>query len=320
MSSITKFIFKLIISSILLYFIFKNIEISDFTDYYTSIPVFIMIVSLILAIIKVQLESVRWSLVLKEKKVNVNLFTLCIFYMIGGFFNIFLPSTIGGDALRIAYIKNDDLSLLSATNTVLFERLTGLYAIFIMTIIAVFLGWHLVIAEIRVLILTTSGIGILIMTLVYFSYNKFLDFVKIISYKYSNKITLKIYSSLKLLDFTQYSYKTLLLCVVFSILMQMIVIIVTALIGTALGLEKVGILHYLIILPPIWVIALLPISIGGFGVREGLFALFFAPLGVTLEQSTLLSLLSFFPFLFTGLLGGVFYLFGFHSYKEEANV
>lgn len=320
MSSITKFIFKLIISSILLYFIFKNIEISDFTNYYTSIPVLIIIISLILAIIKVVVESIRWKLILREKEVNYNIFTLFALYIIGGFFNIFLPSTIGGDALRIAYIKNKNLSLLTATNTVLFERLTGVYSIFIMTIIAVTFGWHLVIIEIRIPVLTISCLGIFIMTLVYFSYDRFLNIVETISSRYSNKIILKIYLSLKSLDFTKYSYKTILLCGVFSILMQMIVIIVTALIGNALGLEKVGILYYFIIMPPIWVITSLPISIGGFGVREGLFALFLAPMGVSLEQSTLLSLLSFSPFLFIGLLGGLFYLFGSHSYKKAEYV
>lgn len=73
-------------------------------------------------------------------------------------------------------------------------------------------------------------------------------------------------------------------------------------------------------MPQIWIITLLPVSIGGFGVREGLFALFFVPMGVSIEQSVLLSLLSFSPFVFIGLLGGLFYLFGSYLYKEVKNV
>ena len=46
----------------------------------------------------------------------------------------------------------------------------------------------------------------------------------------------------------------------------------------------------------------------------------FAPMGVSLEQSTLLSLLSFSLFVIVGLLGGLFYLFGSHSYKKAEYV
>ena len=165
-----------------------------------------------------------------------------------------------------------------------------------------------------------SIIGILIMTLAFFFYDKFLDFVESITIKYSNRITLKIHSFLKSLDFSIYSNKIFCICFCMTFFMYILGIGVIIMIGNALGLEEISISYYLIIVPIINIITLIPISLGGFGVREGLYALFLAPLGVSIEQSTLLSLLSFSPFIFVGLLGGLFYLFDSYSHKEMVNV
>ncbi len=311
-----KLIFRLLVSFFLLYYIFKNIEISEFIEYLSHIPVHILVISIMLAMIIKLIQSLRWGFVLREKKAIFNSFTLFSFCMIAGFFNLFLPSVIGGDALRIAYIKNNNLSLLSAANTVLFERLVGLYALFIMSAVAIVLGWNIVVAEIRITAMTISTIGILLMTLVFFFYDKFLDFVESISIKYSNRITLNIHSFFKSLDFSIYSNKIFGICFCMTVFMYILGVGVIIMIGNALGLEEISISYYLIIIPIINIITLIPISLGGFGVREGLYVLFLTPLGISIEQSTLLSLLSFSPFIFVGLLGGLFYLFDSYSYKE----
>ena len=103
-------------------------------------------------------------------------------------------------------------------------------------------------------------------------------------------------------------YRSLAHSILMAILIQLIFYSVSFLIGKSLGLNQIKIYHYIILLPPIWIITLLPISIGGFGVREGLYGVFFMPLGVTLEQSTLLSIFSLLPYLMLGMIGSVFYL------------
>lgn len=320
MSNTLKFFTKLVISGILLFLISKKINFNELIIQAKSTSVFILVITFSLTVSKKVIESFRWKLVLESKKYKEKLIRLFSLYMIGGFFNIFLPSTLGGDTLRILYVKRKELSLKTATSTVLFERMIGLYSIFIMAIIAISIGWNSIMVEMRLPVLVISCICTLLMTSVFILYDKILSFTKQLSSKISLNIFLKFYSYLKLFNFKEYGAKIALICFFLSIFIQLIVICITALIGYSMDLDEIGLLNYFVIMPPIWVITMLPISIGGFGVREGLFILLLAPLGIGIEQSTLLSLLSFLPFVIVGLLGSLFYLFGSNLYKETVNV
>jgi len=64
---------------------------------------------------------------------------------------------------------------------------------------------------------------------------------------------------------------------------------------------------FLAVMPVIWVIMMVPISIAGLGVREGAFILFFVQQGVTTESALLLSLLFLGLSLVLALVGGIIY-------------
>jgi uncharacterized membrane protein YbhN (UPF0104 family) len=68
--------------------------------------------------------------------------------------------------------------------------------------------------------------------------------------------------------------------------------------------------YYWIMVPMVSLLTMLPISINGWGVRENATVLFLAPLGVAKDTAVTLSLLWFAVFLAGSLMGGVVYLFG----------
>jgi len=307
-------IFKLLVSSIILFYIFSNIDINEFIISIKSIPLLILIIGILFAVVIKFIESIRLVVLLKNNRYKFSkLFSI---NMVGGFFNIFFPSIIGGDALRIYYIKNDNFPLKQATNVILFERLVGLYSIFLMGVIAAIIGKNIVISEIRITLITISIIGVIILSLLYFYNSIFLNLLGRISNKHSSKTIKKIISFFKIFDFSRYNTLMLLNSIFLSILIYSIGIIIIIIVGNALGFVEVNILYYFIFVPLVTIITLLPISIGGFGVREGLFGLFLAPLDISLAESTLLSLLAYFPFLIVGLIGGLFYIFGSYSKKD----
>ena len=256
----------------------------------------LLIISII-TILKVNIESYRWYYILKSLRQDVKLKSLFSLYMIGGFFNIFLPSTIGGDALRILYIKNEKFSTLEATNTVLLERVTGIYAMLLITLSSTIFGWKFLVNEFKLIILVSSSVGLILMTLLHVNYPLIISFSKKIKTRYNYGILNKMYFLIKSINFNHFKNSVLLHSIIMSVLIQLTVYGVTMLVGKSLGLNQIKVYHYLVLLPPIIIISLLPISLGGFGVREGLFSIFFSPLNVTLEQSTSLSILSFLPFL-----------------------
>ena len=75
----------------------------------------------------------------------------------------------------------------------------------------------------------------------------------------------------------------------------------------ALGLS-VSLPVLIVLVPVTYVVTLLPISLGGLGIREGVTVYFLARAGVTPSDATLLALLVFSTKAGLGLLGGVLYL------------
>jgi uncharacterized membrane protein YbhN (UPF0104 family) len=61
--------------------------------------------------------------------------------------------------------------------------------------------------------------------------------------------------------------------------------------------------YYFIFVPIIWVILAIPISIGGLGVRETVFAFFFTQVGMTTTDAFALSLLYYSLSVIAGILG-----------------
>ncbi len=80
-------------------------------------------------------RAYRWGLLLRGIKSNVNYRRLVELYFAGSFFNTFLPSGFGGDAVRIIEVAKDVPARIAA-GTVIVDRLTGIMALLILALVA----------------------------------------------------------------------------------------------------------------------------------------------------------------------------------------
>lgn len=94
-----------------------------------------------------------------------------------------------------------------------------------------------------------------------------------------------------------------------SLVVQLANVVLAWLIGEGLGLP-VPPLYYGVLVPLVSILTLLPISLNGMGLREYGTILLLAPLNVSEASAITLSLLLFAVYTATSLLGGVVYLFG----------
>jgi uncharacterized membrane protein YbhN (UPF0104 family) len=78
-------------------------------------------------------------------------------------------------------------------------------------------------------------------------------------------------------------------------------------VGVSLSLD-VPLIMFIIFLPIIEIIRMIPLTIQGIGVREGLFILFFGTVGVTNSDAVLLATLIYLMATVVGVVGGVIYL------------
>lgn len=91
-------IFKITVGLLLMFIIFTKVEWSVFISTIKRInPIYIYINTILFFFPGVWLSVLKWEKLLKIQEINVPFKQLYLYYLIGTFFNNFLPSTVGGD-------------------------------------------------------------------------------------------------------------------------------------------------------------------------------------------------------------------------------
>jgi len=256
--------------------------------------------AMVLMIAGTALRAVRWQVLLQALDIEVPLRRLVHLYFVGAFFNIFLPSGLGGDAVRMAELAHSTKRAPEAIGTTLVDRATGLWVLFILALLALPFsftllpqGWAPMIA-----LGTLGGVlgGWVVMgtPLVPWLGSK-------VRLPGQEKLE-RFYRSV-----SQLGYRALGKACVVSLIFDVLLIVFNMLIAYGLGVDQpLGI--FLLFTPIISFSLALPISIGGLGVREQTYILLFSPLGVSDTAAVAMSLTNYaLTNLVVGLIGGVLY-------------
>ena len=105
--------------------------------------------------------------------------------------------------------------------------------------------------------------------------------------------------------------------VVSALAYQLIVVLAALLAARALNLHHVGITAVLAFIPAVAILQVIPISLGGLGIREGALVLFLHPLQVTTGSAVAFGLLIYGLNLTVSLLGAPSFALG-HRPREKA--
>jgi len=89
-----------------------------------------------------------------------------------------------------------------------------------------------------------------------------------------------------------------------SLLLQLNVVLLHYLVGRAVGIE-LSFVDYFYVVPVALFVMLIPLSINGIGIREGMFVYMLGSVGVDKSDALVLSLLVFAVFFVYGILGGL---------------
>ena len=133
---------KVIISAVLLYFIFTKINFEDVLEVLQkSNPVY-LVLALLLFIISKVLAAFRLNLYFHKLNVRLSQKSNLKLYLLGMFYNLFLPGGIGGDAYKGYLIKkNFEVETKKVVSVLVLDRLSGLLLLFIYAcILGIFLG------------------------------------------------------------------------------------------------------------------------------------------------------------------------------------
>lgn len=235
---------------------------------------------------------------------------------VGLFFNLFLPSAVGGDVAKIFYAAKHSGKKVESTTSVIVDRLMGFVAIMIIASFALFLmgGTGAVNPNARYIVLFFIFVLTVMVTLL-ISRRFSAPLKKIILFLIpSHRIKEKLSQLYAAIYSCKKSPATLLFCILISIVGQSLIIVMYSWLCRALGLEVPAQVFFLIV--PMITIASMAPSLGGLGVREA-GAIYFFTQYMPAERALALSLLVDMMIYGFGLFAGVVYgLAGGHLRKE----
>ena len=289
-------VLKVAVSSAFLYFVLAKTGYAKVLGVLGGIKLSAFVSAVLLYIFAQYISTLRWKLLLPPGLGTRKLFSL---YMIGSFFNIFLPGIIGGDAVKGFYLyqATGDGSLSLAS--IFMERYVGFVVLIAICVVAFPFGYTY---------LHGAGVEwVLPVTLVSFVVGSLLFFRLRIGSRVN--FVAQIYA-----NFSLYRNKrgVIAKALFLSVFVQLAIIIAVYILSLGLG-QHTPLLAFFIYLPLITLFSMLPISISGLGVREGAFVVLFGLAGVRPEAATAISLSWFITMSAGSLLGLVEYV----KYKKE---
>lgn len=249
----------------------------------------------------IALSALRWQKVLEALDISTRLPRLMSHYLAGQFVSNVLPTTIGGDVLRVSRLSRDTGESPDTFASVVLERLTGWLVLPVITIVgfAVNPGLrHLGTA-------TRVAIGLAVGTLVML--------VGVLVAAGSTRVGGRFAARpgwYRFIGAVHLGIERLrrhpgaaanVLAAGFAYQLALVLAAVAA--AQALGLRPAGLTALLAFFPAVLIAQVLPISMSGLGVREGAFVLFLGPLGVASDEAIALGLLLYLLNLAVSLLG-----------------
>ncbi len=272
----------------------------------------LLLLAVLLQLGGIVLSAAKWGVILRARGHRLPLAWLLQSYLVGQFANNFLPTTIGGDALRAVQLRRRMGSLSQASASIFVERLTGFLALSLIAMLALLLlalkvgglvlstspFWLAVAVGFTVAALGTAGAAMLAPLLVRWL---------------GGWLPAPVLAPLNNVAGTLADYvpqgQRLALVLGMSLAFQLLWVLIHQVGGWALGIQAPFLLYALMV-PLSDMLGLLPIFLNNVGAREIVFTVYLTQIGVSEASALALAFLLFAVRLLVSLLGGVVLLLG----------
>lgn len=262
------FLGKLIISTTLISFLFYKLNVKTVIGMLNQISIPVLFSVIALTLFASVLLALRLQIILiSAQPVSRSFEALWKITNIGLFFNQTMPSSIGGDIVKIWLLKLSGVSIQDATSSVTLERLLGFIALGILLGMGFIFQWDLLKNALIIIPLMLSVIiviiSIMLIILIPIFPNRWLNF-KLTSF--INPYVKSMKETIQILYFNKINLFRL---SAISIGLHLLHITIIRLICKSLGFDLLWIQCFVAI-PLMFLVSSLPISVAGWGVREGI--------------------------------------------------
>ena len=309
---------KVAVSSAAIYWFGRNINWYAFEDSLRTVNWAILTIAFVVFALRFLPLGIRWVRISRVAGYPISTQASIHWYYVGGFFNVFLPTGRGGDVVRGLFASRQFHHPFSTTMIIiLLERLIGMLVslcfLFSVTLMALEKVGQLKDPLISMVIL----MSILSLALYIVFHPAFRQFVARLLGRLNLKKVYDLFNQLfTVADKCWKNPKELILISALSSINQIIFILSGYLVGSAIHGFGAPWYSYLIVIPLIFLSELLP-SIGGYGVREAGFLIFFGWFGVNPDAAAVYSIIQLLFLWGSALIGAVLFVMGSTTEKKK---
>jgi uncharacterized protein (TIRG00374 family) len=296
------FVIKFAVSAILLWLLALGIDLNAVGRRMAGADPLWLVIALLLAAAVIPMAAYRWRLVTQAIGAPLSTRDAMSITTIGWFFNQTLPSTIGGDAVRVYLAYRTGITKTGAIHGILLDRLMGLFVVLALATIflapllagltADFQKWFLII-----FIVAGYG-GYAVLFLISGRFAERLDNIRL--GRLARALSHDARATLLTL-----SPGGVILAI--SVVLQIVQIASVYAIAVALGIE-VSFAAVMIALPAVLLISSLPVSLAGWGVREQSMVLALGAMGVGATEALAISVVLGLSWIVIGVPGALVWL------------
>ncbi len=152
---------KVVVSVAMLAYVLLTVDLGELLATAASARLGYLVLAALLMIGSVALRAVRWLVLLRALDIGTPLPRLVKLYFVGTFFNIFLPTGLGGDAIRMMELARLSKQTPEAIGTVLVDRASGLWVLFIIGLVALPFGRAAIPSQTATFIAAVAVVGVI---------------------------------------------------------------------------------------------------------------------------------------------------------------
>lgn len=255
-----KNIIKLILTIVMFYFLFKYIDFNDLYEILRFSHGGTILIALLFQVASTFLAAYRWRLIMGLINFKEPVSYYVQSYFKGTFFNQVLPSSIGGDAVRIIDLTQKGYDKKDAFYGIFVDRIVGLVGLLVLNLLAtiIFFGTFNKEFSFLIILITVGGISGFALLFVFEKITFLSRYRGLDLFHRLSKRLNSLYADKRLLA----KHMSISVGVHFLTILTMFAL------ADSINMD-IPFQIFLIAVPPVFLLTIVPISLAGWGIREG---------------------------------------------------
>lgn len=306
------------ISACLLVLLFSRIDLLAVWEIIAAANLLLLAAVLALMVLLYFLCLLRWRIVLGAAGIRFPLSRLLVPFLGGTFMNTFLPSTVGGDILRSAHVARDSRQTAGSVASVLMDRLSGFTAVVCVAVAGLLIGGRSVANSQVIVAVALMALALAGILLVVFHPRVHVWLSGLLSAGRPGKVRKTLLEVVVSMHGFRSQLNVLRRAMLLSLFVQAVSPLAPLLVCWAVG-GSVNPVYFFVLMPVIGAISLLPVSIGGIGLRDALVVYAFSRAGLSGQTAMAMSLVTTAFTIALACASGIIYVFALYSRRVQSD-